>query len=67
MHLAHVYSASLFCEVKRGLRCVSVGHHVEVVKFEVASEVAPHLAGRFPGENQADGGVLKVVRDPTKG
>ena len=30
----------------------------EVVEFGVASEVAPHLAGRFLGEYDADGGTL---------
>lgn len=37
------------------LRRVSVDHRVEVVEFGVAGEVAPHLAGRFPVEYEADG------------
>lgn len=34
--------------------------HVELVEFRAASEVAPHLDGRLPGDYEAYGETVKV-------
>lgn len=46
---------------------MSVDHHVEVVEFGVASGVAPHLDGRFQGEYEAYGEILKVCGTVPRG
>lgn len=56
-----VYRQLCYVKWKWGLHCVSADHHVEVVEFRVASRVAPHLAGRFPGSTKPDGGIFEVV------
>lgn len=46
---------------------MTLDHRSEVVEFGVARGVVPHLAGRFLGEYETDGGGLEVLRDPTQG